>query len=712
MGAAVQQKQPNPQIVSAIAQEIQSHRYNIEGFVRSLVSGYKFVLGTMGYPAYMNHATKTITLNTMGIGMMLEPFYPMIQNMDYRKASEFYYKFACGLALHECLHVKHTPPLSRANVLAKELGIKSPEWWYAWTINVVDDSFIQNKGRQDYPGTFVNECLTYVETIVQGMHAAEEFSKRTEHDIKSMLFYLVLLSYNRMLEKPDAVKIPEELIHEFLNIYYIDDDEERMRHTLQFADHLFDSLYDATKQEMKKLKVTITNKPQPPSNQPEEEINPEDYDEIEIDFDIDPDIEDEEDEEDDEQDGQSVPAPGKPAPSDDEEDGDDTGDGDESDENSLEDDEYDDDESSEASDEEGDTDGKGTGQDAEPIEPTKDEEETSESEDDQQGGGIGTETGSGETPDDYTPEDVMNYLKDIIEDLSQKNPSDSEGETDQSVFKDQNALDRTMVANGVTRYQDNNRRYPLTTFAKDVHGFFTQEFKRIQAFTFNKTVYYQPTGKFNNADAFRTNYSKNVFRQRFEPKRDMDLFCGIALDASGSMSDQVAGSATMYDVMSDLIIGLMESLEKVKAKTELLVFDERSVKVKDYNTNTDLEYINAQIKQAYHSLGGGTDMYESVAYFYNAFKVKSHKDKCLIIFTDGATDSLQETSDLILSMKRQGILVIGIGLCLQQGSGLSYFNRLFGNCEHKNYPTIHDVRLNIAKDLRELLSNTFMKNKI
>lgn len=686
MGTA--QKQPNPQVITDISYQLQQRRYDIEGFVRSLVSGYTFIFGIKGYPAYMNHASKTITLNSEGIALILEPFYTMIQSLAYHKRYEFYYKFACGLALHECLHVKHTPPASRAEELAKELGTKSPMWWYLWVVNVVDDAFIQNKGRQDYPGAFINECLTYVETIAQGMYAVEEFSKKPEHDVKSMLFYLVLLSYNRMIEKPDAVKIPEELINEFLSIYYIDDDEERMRHTLQFADKLLDALFDETKQEMKKkLKITVTNKPQPQSNQPEEEINPDDYDEVEVEFDIDPDLEDE-DEDAEDQEGTPAPAQGSS----------DSGD---------EDDSKDSEANSEAEDsdsEDAKTPLSSNSDSTEDVEESEDSDNT-----DQQG--IGSETGGGETPDDYTPEDVMDYLKDIVDELSQKDLTDSEGEADQSVFTDKNALDRTMVANGIRRYGDNNRKYPLTNFATDVHRFFLQEFKRIQAFTFNKTVYYQPTGKFNNADAFRTNYSKNVFRQRFEPKRDMDLFCGIVLDASGSMSDQVAGSATMYDVLSDITIGLMDSLERVKAKTEMLVFDNVALKVKDYNDRIDLEHMNAQIKQAYHTLGGGTDMFESISYFYNAFKVKPHKDKCLLIFTDGATSSLEETSDLIMGMQRQGVLVIGIGLRLDSYC-LSNFDRLFKHCEHKNYETIQDIRLNIAKDLRELLSKTFMKNKI
>lgn len=672
MGTA--QKQPNPQVITDISYQLQQRRYDIEGFVRSLVSGYTFVFGTKGYPAYMNHASKTITLNSDGIALILEPFYTMIQSLDYHKRYDFYYKFTCGLALHECLHVKHTPPASRAEELAKELGIKSPMWWYIWVVNVVDDSFIQNKGRQDYPGAFINECLTYVETIAQGMHAVEEFSKKPEHDVKSMLFYLVLLSYNRMIEKPDAVKIPEELINEFLSIYYIDDDEERMRHTLQFADKLLDALFDETKQEMKKkLKITVTNKPQPQSNQPEEEINPDDYDEVEVEFDIDPDLENEEE---DTKDQEGMPAPGQ-------------GDGAEDEDSDSEDDKT-----------------PSSNSDS-----TEDGEESEDSDSDQKGVGIGNGTGGGETPDDYTPEDVMDYLKDIVDELSQKDLTASEGEADQSVFTDKNALDRTMIANGIRSYDDKKRKYPLTDFATDVHGFFLQEFKRIQAFTFNKTVYYQPTGKFNNADAFRTNYSKNVFRQRFEPKRDMDLFCGIVLDASGSMSDRVAGNASMYDVLSDITVGLIDSLERVKAKTEMLVFDNVAFKVKDYNNKIDLEHMNAQIKQAYHTLGGGTDMFESVSYFYNAFKVKPHKDKCLLIFTDGATSHLEETSDLIMGMQRQGVLVIGVGLRLDWRS-ISNFDSLFKHCEHKNYETIQDIRLNIAKDLRELLSKTFMKNKI
>lgn len=670
-----------------IAREVIRYENELTRFSQSLASKYRLRVSRTGYIAYMQHKNKTITIGAEAIGELLEPVLPTIQNLGVY-IPMFIYKFTCGLIWHEFGHVKYTPNQTFVEDLAKAKNIKSPKWWFHWVINVVEDSFIQNKLRQDYPGSFTNECLSYVEAVSQGQETAKEFAKKDEHDVKMMLFYLVLLAYNRDFEKPESVKISDELVDEFLSIYYVDSNEERVSLTLDFADKLLAELFEEGAEELaRKIKITITNKPQPPGQQ-QEDIDLDDYDEVEVEFDIDPNIEDEETED---EEGQSMPAPGT---------------GKDSEETDGESDDGSDGEDSDSGDSESaDSSAQGQGKSDSDAEGTEEEDNGSSS-----NVSIGTESGKGESKDDLTTEDVMNYFKEIVEELEKDKPK-SEGDYEADDIDDDNILDRVSVANNI-KQRISGGSLALNNFATDMKTSFTTEFKRIQAYTFNKTVHNLPTGRFTQRDAFRTSFSKNVFHQRFEPKREMDLFCGVSLDASGSMNQTVYGTnSTLYGIMSDIITGLVDALTQVKAKTEVLAFDSNTIRVKDYFTNPAPEILYADLKSAFNILGGGTNMLSSIHYFESAFKLKVHKDKALIIFTDGATANEYECAKAVDRLVKQGVLVIGIGLQLGYGEQ-EYFENIFRSAYHKNYESADDIKDRLAKDLRELLSNTFMKNKI
>ena len=770
----------------AIDRSFQRYSQDMERLTKSLAKGYRFKVvddPQQMFLAFMHHELKLISVNIAGVHKTLEPFGAMINNLT--NMDEFVYKFVCGLILHEVGHVKYTPPNSRVNELAIEEGIKSPKWWYHFCINIVDDSFIQNKMRQDYPGNFVNECLSYVEAVVQGSNSAKELAKEKELSVQQSMFYLVLLSYNRQLTKPDTVKISDTLIDEFLSIYYVDADEERIRLTLQFADKLLVELFDKSADELaKKLKITVTNKPQPPGfpgatppinqddsdtdevtvsthpnqqgGKPMSDIDMNKYDEVEVEYDIDPNLptppQQQNNEEEEDDDEQSMPGAGGggssdidiDGPEDDSEsEGSGAGEGDNDDDSDEPGSKGSSTESDEDSDDgEGEEDGKGAGDGEESDEEgsgaggeSEDGEDSEGNSDDSESGGSSTSDGSSNNPSDsddsssdkgskaigkggqgsvdesITAEDVLDYMEEMVEELAKKDLSESKGESDKAGLTNNSVMDRTVIGSNIQKTHKASQQQQLNRMATNMTESFNTEFKRIQAFTFNRTVYNLPAGKFSPRDAYRTSFTKNVFNQRFEPKRDMDLFCGIDLDCSGSMRWSNVGGYTLHDVMSDIIQGLLDSLTQVKAKTEVLGFDTRTVKIKDYYAPYEpLSYYSA-LKRSINQLGGGTDMFDSLNYFKHAFKMKPHKDKALIIFTDGATNNVNECAEIITELSRQKVLVIGIGLNLEYGE-LDYFDTLFEHAFHKNYTGLTDIKVNIAKDLREKLSETFMKNKI
>ena len=96
----------------------------------------------------------------------------------------------------------------------------------------------------------------------------------------------------------------------------------------------------------------------------------------------------------------------------------------------------------------------------------------------------------------------------------------------------------------------------------------------------------------------------------------------------------------------------------------------------------------------------------SLKYFTSVIRERNHKDKCIIVVTDGQTENMQECAELVRNLRKYNTCVVGIGLKL--GDDPKWFTDLFGE-DSLLYPDEDSIKNNIAVDLINYLSNKFMR---
>ena len=251
------------------------------------------------------------------------------------------------------------------------------------------------------------------------------------------------------------------------------------------------------------------------------------------------------------------------------------------------------------------------------------------------------------------------------------------------------------MCNGIFRLKSTDTR-SLNDTAREVLTSYNLNFRRLQVYSFNGTAYNQPSGKLYQSKIYKSDVTTKIFTREMGRKREMDLYFGITLDASGSMCHE-------YETLVDMIVPLLHSLNGIKAKSEMLVFSDNTVKVKDYY-DTNLSTLYADTLKA--NMGNGTALLPSLRYFSSIIRERNHKDKCIIVVTDGQTDNMQECAEVIKNLRKYNTCVVGIGLKL--GSEPRWFTSLFGE-DTLLYNDEDSIRNNIAKDLITYLSNRFMR---
>ena len=313
-----------------------------------------------------------------------------------------------------------------------------------------------------------------------------------------------------------------------------------------------------------------------------------------------------------------------------------------------------------------------------------------------QGSGKGRSSGGHKS----TPEELEQAIKDMIDNLSKATgvgfgEDKSVGEFDPNAFNNDSISDLVGVCNGIFKVKSNNYM-PLSDDARRVLSSYNLNFRRLQVYSFNGIAYNQPSGRLYQSKIYKSDISTKIFTRETGRKRDMDLYFGITLDASGSMARE-------YSTLVDIIAPLLHSLNGIKSKSEMLVFSDDTVKVKDYY-DTNLNSLYADITAA--NMGNGTDLLPSLKYFSSIIRERVHKDKCIIVVTDGQTENMQECAEYIKNLRKYNTCVVGIGLKL--GSDPDWFIKLFGE-ESLLYPTEESIKENIAVDLINYLSNKFMR---
>lgn len=318
-----------------------------------------------------------------------------------------------------------------------------------------------------------------------------------------------------------------------------------------------------------------------------------------------------------------------------------------------------------------------------------------------QGQGNGNGSGKGAGSGGKMSEDQLKQaIKDLVDQLSKdtgvgSGDDKSQGTFNPNSFNEDTISDTVGMCNGIFRLKGTISE-PLDDDARQVLTSYNLNFRRLQVYSFNGIAYNQPSGKLYQSKIYKSDISTKIFTREIGRKRDMDLYFGITLDASGSMSRE-------YSTLVDIIVPLLHSLNGVKAKSEMLVFSDETVKVKDYY-DTNLSTLYADTFKA--NMQGGTDLIPSLKYFSSVIRERQHKDKCIIVVTDGQTDNMQECAELIKNLRKYNTCVVGIGLKL--GDDPKWFTSLFGE-DALLYPDKQAIKDNIANDLITYLSNKFMR---
>lgn len=317
------------------------------------------------------------------------------------------------------------------------------------------------------------------------------------------------------------------------------------------------------------------------------------------------------------------------------------------------------------------------------------------------GSGSGKCPGKGQGSSAMTDDELAQAVKDLVDSLSNSTGVGSGSSKSQGNFDPNKSINNVPVStivsacSGISKVTCSDVE-ALNNVARKVKGDYDINFRRLQLHTYGGLTYNLPRGDLYTKKLYKADYSNKIFTRNLSKKRDMDLYFGITLDCSGSMNN------TYYDLV-DIIVPLIHSLGSLKSKSEMLLFSDETIKVKDYyDTNVSNLYASTHK----YNMRGGTDLMPSLQYFSSIIKERQHKDKCIIVVTDGQTDNVDECASAIKTLSSLGVCVIGIGLKI--GRDCDWFNSLFGS-DSLIYNSDTEIQNNIAKDLIKILSNKFMK---
>lgn len=329
-------------------------------------------------------------------------------------------------------------------------------------------------------------------------------------------------------------------------------------------------------------------------------------------------------------------------------------------------------------------------------------EELQDEQEDQAGGDSEDPDGSEESDDSSgTTSSVEEAVKKLVEEIQGQTNIGSgsektKGSLDKADINQPKATDIAAIASGISTFRASFSK-PLSDTAARVMSAYRRHFRRLQLHTYGGLTYNMSSGKLDKKRLHKSSFSAKIFTKNLSTKRDMDLYLGITLDASGSMSGT-------YDILTDIIVPLFHGLQGLNCKTEMLVFSDDTVKVKDYYSN-NLSTLYAATFEAYEEISRGTDLLPSLEYFNQILRTRNHPDKCIIVVTDGESVNMHECVERIKDIRNQHTHVLGIGLRLYR---TEWFEELFNN-EVLIYNTDEEIQNNIAKDLTKYLANKFMK---
>ena len=99
-----------------------------------------------------------------------------------------------GLICHEIGHALYT--LSPDQTDSYMQSSKVPEFFIHFCMNVVEDSYIQNKMKERFKWDLLRDGINTSTAMFQGLTTCDEFSKKDKYTPQDKMFYFILRSYN------------------------------------------------------------------------------------------------------------------------------------------------------------------------------------------------------------------------------------------------------------------------------------------------------------------------------------------------------------------------------------------------------------------------------------------------------------------------------------------------------------------------------------
>lgn len=200
-------------------------------------------------------------------------FFPFLKGRDYWNRWEVFNfdayaeYFSCYLILHEIGHYLYTVSPDRVREISKDIAMQKhiPFSFIFYCVNVVEDSFIQQRLQLDYPIKDYRDFFFVGTTIVQGPVSVQDFVKHlsegTKLSIKEKLFYFILRAYNlgddevqSMFHDNQMLGWTKDCLDLFDKATTILDKEKRCEFTCnELVPALFDILHEVVKVKKEEL---------------------------------------------------------------------------------------------------------------------------------------------------------------------------------------------------------------------------------------------------------------------------------------------------------------------------------------------------------------------------------------------------------------------------------------------------------------------------
>lgn len=229
------------------------------------------------------------------------------------------------------------------------------------------------------------------------------------------------------------------------------------------------------------------------------------------------------------------------------------------------------------------------------------------------------------------------------------------------------------------------------------------QLKRLKRLNNNAVITNLKRGELDMRKLPVSNQTDRMFKKRIGKNLETDFIFDILIDASGSMGDYTPSGRLISDVCT-VAHGLTNVLNSLKLPYRMMFFSSHYAVMNEYRDFTDKHSVLSSL--ACFSLrgsGGGTNLLSCLVESHQGIKARREKDKVVIVLTDGEPSQKVAVVEYINDMRKDGIVVLGIGLNCTAVYGV------FGKEDTKNFSNLASLKTELPMYLYTYLKNHMFK---